>query len=47
MGYLMEADNNDNVFFYKHRHKNKKILNKKKYKRIQKIKKNSKRKNRK
>lgn len=45
MGYLMDVDDHDNVTFIKHGHKKCKIIDKKKYKRINKIKKKSKSKN--
>lgn len=46
MGYIMNEDVNENIMFNKEGHKSKKKLNKKKFKRIMKIKKNSKRINR-
>lgn len=42
MSYLMEINDNDDAVFLKTGHKKKKILNKKKYKRLRKMKKNSK-----
>ena len=52
MGYIMEfnepadvIDDDATPLFYKHGHKKHKQLNKKKYKNIQKMKKNSKRRN--
>lgn len=45
MAYLMETDSNNSIIFRKERTKKKKFT--KKYKNVQKIKKNSKKKNRK